>query len=260
VKDPPRILEEGHDRAKALLRAESGEVPPPGAADRVLVALGVGAAAGGAVVTAKGAAASASKWLWIGMIGGAVAIGGVIAQRASSAPSVAPRQVDDTGAAEALRDEMPVIAQAAPSDSIAPLPEAPPAPAAATQPAAAPEPSAAPTPAATEPSARRRRRDLADPNEGLKVEIGYLDGARAALAAGQPATALAWLDDYRDRFSPGRFEPEAFVIRLDALARSGDGATAQRLARDYLATHPTTPHAPRIRRILETAEAKSPAR
>jgi hypothetical protein len=101
------------------------------------------------------------------------------------------------------------------------------------------------------PPARAAARESGDPNESLKMEIGYLDGARAALAAGQPSRALTLLDEYRDRFSPAHFEPEAFVIRLDALVRTGEGATARRLAREYLATHPATSHAPRIRRILE---------
>jgi hypothetical protein len=237
------LEEEGNDRAKALLRAEPGEVPPFGAADRVLVALGVGAAAGSVVVTAKGATA-ASKWLLIGVIGGAVVFGGIVVQRMSRAPSTSPRpveavQVVETPPVETPPAEVPVVAQAAPES---------------TEQAAidSAEPLAA-RPAAKAPLARRAARESSDPNESLRLEIGALDAARAALGAGQPSRALALLDDYHERFSPGHFEPEAFVIRLDALVRSGDGATAKRLAREYLATHPTTSHAPRIRRILDGA-------
>jgi hypothetical protein len=201
------------------------------------VALGVGAAAGAVVVTAKGAAV-ASKWLWIGVIGGAVALGGIVALRLASTPSAAPPRVEATPAIETPAAETPLVPQPALTRAI--------------EPAASDSSEQAPA-AAKAPPARRAAREPSEPNESLKVEIGFLDGARAALAAGQPSRALALLDDYQARFSPGHFEPEAFVIRLDALVRSGDAATARRLAREYLAAHPTTSHAPRIRRILEGA-------
>jgi hypothetical protein len=236
VNELRRILEEeGYERAKDLLRAEPGEDPPAGAADRVLAAMGIGGVALAASPPKAGfASTAASKWLVIALVGGAVAVGGMIARRPAPLASKPVEAPVEAPAVEVPPEGAPAAVPAESRSEAAP--EAEPAPKAS--------------------AARRAPRAPSDPNEALKAEIGFLDGARAALAAGQPGRALAIVDDYGQRFPHGHFEPEAFVVRLDALVRSGDGERAQRLARDYLATHPNTPHAPRIRRVLEAVERR----
>jgi len=50
--------------------------------------------------------------------------------------------------------------------------------------------------------------------------------------------------------SVGDLAPEALVLRIEALARTGERDAAEDLARDYLAKNPSSPHAERIRTLL----------
>jgi len=83
----------------------------------------------------------------------------------------------------------------------------------------------------------------------LRDETSLIDGARAALAAGSPAEALALLDRYRARHPRGMLLPEALAMRIEAIDRSGDHARARALARSFIAEHPQSPLAPRLARL-----------
>jgi RNA polymerase sigma-70 factor, ECF subfamily len=84
----------------------------------------------------------------------------------------------------------------------------------------------------------------------LQLELAQLDAARARLAAGGADDALALLAAY-DRSSPrGVLGLEAEVLRIDALSRSGRGAQARARAQAFLARHPTSVLAARVRRIV----------
>lgn len=84
----------------------------------------------------------------------------------------------------------------------------------------------------------------------LAYEIELLDLARRNLAQGNPAAALAALDRRQVEIPSGALGPEATVLRVEALLRSGDRNAAAALANGFLAQNPSGPHAVRIRRLL----------
>jgi outer membrane protein assembly factor BamD (BamD/ComL family) len=96
-----------------------------------------------------------------------------------------------------------------------------------------------------------------EPVSDLAGEISLLDEARDALATNNPARALARLDEY-DRIPAPRLAPEAAYIRIEAFLARGDAAAARAAAHRFLAAHPTSPHAKRVRALLESLDAPNP--
>jgi hypothetical protein len=227
MMEPLRIIDGDDERARSLLRAESGEAPPEGAERRLLAALGVGAAAalaGGATLggaSSKTTLALVSKWFLVGLVVAAGAVGAFSFTRGKRPAPVGVAPPLTTVRADAIE---PTPAPARTGISPEDLPVAPP------------------------PKARAAR--ATDEAETLQAEIAFLDAARAALVEGHPRRTLEMLNEYPSKFPSPRLEPEAFLLRLDATVRSGDTAEARRLANEYLAVHPNTPHAARITRIV----------
>lgn len=125
-----------------------------------------------------------------------------------------------------------------------------PTPVAIPSTSAAALPSALPSALPNAPPAR--------PAPSLADELRLLGRARDALAHGDHAAATAALDEHA-RVSPaGTFRDEARVLRIDLLARSGDHDRARSQARAYLAAHPSSPHAPRLRELLTSLGDDSP--
>lgn len=62
--------------------------------------------------------------------------------------------------------------------------------------------------------------------------------------------ALRLLDAYGQQFPRGHLGPEARVLRIEALAKSGKTEQAAGLAREVLKTDPSGPHAERVRSVL----------
>jgi hypothetical protein len=85
----------------------------------------------------------------------------------------------------------------------------------------------------------------------LAAELGELDRARSKLSSGDPKGALAVLDDYARTYPRGRLGLEAEVLRIDALAQSGDMQSAKKRAESFLKRHPKGVLAPRVRRYLD---------
>jgi hypothetical protein len=85
----------------------------------------------------------------------------------------------------------------------------------------------------------------------LAAELAALDAARAKLAAGDANGALASLDDYARTFPRGRLVLEAEVLRIDALAKSGQVSTAKKHAEVFLRRHPNSVLASRVRGYLD---------
>lgn len=81
----------------------------------------------------------------------------------------------------------------------------------------------------------------------LTHELAALDAARATLADGDAKSALALLDIYGESFPHGRLALEAEVLRIDALARSGQREAARQRANAFLRRHPTSVLASRVR-------------
>jgi outer membrane protein assembly factor BamD (BamD/ComL family) len=84
----------------------------------------------------------------------------------------------------------------------------------------------------------------------LPAEVAVLDGARRALADGDPGRALSELSRYDRDFPNGMLSQEATLIRIEALVSKGDRARARALADRYLAAHPNSSHAARVRSLL----------
>lgn len=257
MDDTTRFCDGDDEVLRRLTLAMRDERPPRGAANRALVALGVSSAtalttsaalgSGGAGATAsKSLAALAFKWLGAGAAVGLVAATGV---------SVLPRTTDDPAPA-------PTVARSPQPTPVARANSAPTQPARpATLETEMPTPTAPPLPRATNETARgaapaaREAQSVArfEPPpaaDALEREIELLDQARGALRTNAPADALAKLDRFAREFPRGRLASEAFVVRLEALMRARRVAEARALAGEHLARNPSSPHAPRIRRIV----------
>lgn len=87
----------------------------------------------------------------------------------------------------------------------------------------------------------------------LAEEISAINAVRAALAASDPQRAMLRLDAYERRYPTGRFALEAKVLRIDAFTAVGDAGSAKRLAERFLALHPSSPYAERLRGVTRAA-------
>jgi hypothetical protein len=261
MMEPRRLLEDDdHPAARALLGAALHERPPDGAAGRAMVALGVAsagmaaaavasAAAGGAKQLSGFSLAAIAKWFGGGAVVGLVAAAGAVSGSDAgwgkiAGAQVAPAAIEPASQPQrwpaieprAEREPEPAADQPSPSAPVA----APPVSASkSTSAADQASPSAEPSSARFEPG-----------EDPLSSEVRLLDEARRAIASGGGATALAVLDSYDSRHPAGRLAPEAFVLRLDALVRSGRMPEARQLAEQHLARNPTGAHADRIRKIV----------
>ena len=85
----------------------------------------------------------------------------------------------------------------------------------------------------------------------LRDEIRILDRARAALRMRSAQQALQELRQYFESHPRGMLEPEAAVLRIEALRENGDRVQAAAASREFLARHPDGPLADRVRRLAE---------
>ncbi len=112
------------------------------------------------------------------------------------------------------------------------------------------------TPAASSPapSSPRSPTPIRGPDRSnetsVHAELAALEQARSALESGDAARALSWLDAYRVRFPRGSMAPEAAVLRIEALVRTGDMDAAERVGDAFLAGQPQSPYAARIRSLI----------
>lgn len=236
MSDPRRLLDDpdATPLERALLASWEREQPTNAARERTLVALGVGA---GAAITAAAGSASAAA-------GGSIApkaVGGVLLLKWWAISTVAIGVVAG-GAAVVVHErktETPVVAASAPVvASVAPIVPSP-------IESALPVPSATPTVDVPHvvPHPKPTSSSLAD-------EVAKLDRARIALDGNDPSKALREADEYIARYPHGTFVQEAEVLRVQALLAKGDRAGAERAGNQFLAAHPTSPHATRVRGLL----------
>ena len=94
------------------------------------------------------------------------------------------------------------------------------------------------------------RTNGADGLVSLTPEIELLDRARSLTDAGRPGEALEQLNAYDARFPVGTLAPEARLIRVRALIRSGQRAQAVEQGEEFLSTAPASPYARKIRELL----------
>jgi TolA-binding protein len=223
-REPERLRVLGaSDLERQLLAAAGAELPDAELRARMARAIGLGALGAG-VAAAGGArppAGSTLAWPAVKATVAALALAGAAIGYASHRSRHAP----------------PAAVAAQP----APLPERQPE----TRPAL-PAPPVEGAPA----TPRRRRTATAAPTTDLRAEIALLDAARAAIAGGADDRALVLLRRYETRYPAGAFRPESAALRIEALARLGQTREARALGAAFLADHPDSPLAPRVRRAL----------
>jgi hypothetical protein len=105
------------------------------------------------------------------------------------------------------------------------------------------------TPSAAPPPVRSRER-TAPSRVPLAGELAVLDAASASIAAGNSRRGLVLLDAYAKDYPRGRLGLEAEVLRMDALAQSGQADAAAKAAAKFVKRHPDSVLAVRVRRYL----------
>jgi hypothetical protein len=108
-------------------------------------------------------------------------------------------------------------------------------------------------------STRRDEAGVPRPAPTLGQELALVQAARAALDAGDGKHALALLDQYARSTHKPRLADEATVVRLEALSRTGRGAEAAKLAREFVAEHPGSPLVDRARAFITTPRTAASA-
>lgn len=95
--------------------------------------------------------------------------------------------------------------------------------------------------------------------EDLRAELLALDAIRAATNEGRPRVALSLLDAYASKHRAGKLREEATVLRIEALAASGERAAATNLADRFLRASPNTVYAARVRAaVSRPSESEQP--
>lgn len=124
---------------------------------------------------------------------------------------------------------VPVVAKATPS---------------VAQPAALPLP---PAPAVEQLNNDTKAR-LAPASQLREESVAVLQ-ARAALRAGDAGRSLALLEQARLRFPRGALGQEREALTIQALAQSGERASARRRAQAFLRAHPQSPYGADVRLV-----------
>lgn len=270
--DIKRLLEEGADPfEQSLLASAKRDRMSPEAAQTLAAALGVttvcGTAAGlgGSVVAsssvapkaiasmpaAKIAAIFGWKTVLLAVGGAGLLLGGAVVAFATLS-----RHPGENGAP---RSAAVAVASMVPTARMVPIP-APDAPLGATEaPSVEAEATSATIPSSPAPAKRSARaprsaHELPSPAEtatnDVAAEVRLVERARRALASGDLTKANALLDDYERSFPHGSLAQEAAILRIDALALSGDRTATEHAVAAYLAAHPRSPHAARLRAMI----------
>ena len=244
MNEPTRLLSTPESELeRALLEAGRSYTASGSTRAKTLLALGLTAVAPSvapaASVTGKTLTKAALSKVVIGvLVVGAVAlpVWRYLGHHASSTPVA----------------QQPVAVAAAPVLAATPA-EVPPAPAEAAPAESATldnvRVEAAEPPASTSArSGRASRSELKPPAAPpLTAELAALDAARTSLGHADPAGALAALDSYAHDFPRGRLKIEAEVLRIGALAKSGQTDAARKRAEAFLKHHPDSVLASRVR-------------
>lgn len=247
MMEPERLLDgEGTSLERQLLAAGVSDEPSPAALRRAAawfsVAVTTGAVAGGAAA----ATSPPATWTTVAGLGlGVLGLGtvGVLVVGLALSPA-------DPGAA-APGPTLETPAAPLPTPSATPPPVTATATATATTREEPEEPADAAPPA---PTARRApAAPPADKSAGkgsLPEEVAMVDAARRALGAGNAPLALEILDRHRQEHPRGLLGQEATLLRIEALAVSGQRSAARSLAASFLGRQPRSPHRKRIESLV----------
>ena len=271
---------------RRLLRAGRGLEPRPGAQGRVLAAVlasagtlgaaGTAAAAGastGAAAVAGSAKAGASaagglgiagllKWIGVGALSAGAVLGSaevvkhdaqqpsLVAPSLSRGPQPTPAYLPPPVASLAREPEPDPTDAATPATSSSrPLAYAWPAPQEREPPSVAVMDSGTVVPAASASSAAAPAASSAPADTGSEAreEAAMTLSARQALQRGNPAGALAVLDQAQQRFPRGRMTQEREALAIESLARLGRKGEAAQRAKAFLQWWPASPYADIVR-------------
>jgi hypothetical protein len=220
MNEPRRLRDDpGSMLERSLLDAGRGYRASASTRRKALAAFGIASVATSTTAAATSVTKAAlTKWaVVVGLVGG----GAITSAHFLAQPKPAP-------APSAL------VVPA----SVRPAPAVPQVPPAAPVVADNPIPSAPPSPQRSEPRAAA---------PALAAELSALDAARSSLSAGEPKAALKSLDAYARNFPRGKLSIEAEVLRIDALAKSGQTAAARSRAEAFIKRHPDSVLASRVR-------------
>lgn len=258
----PRLLNEGTNEERRLLRAARSDGPSDTLKAQVLFSVSVGAllttesatchatlsssASRGIASTASATGTVASAGIavmvkWIGIAGVALLAGtsaGFVAGTTWAEKARPATAVHRDGITLVVRDSTQRLATS-PVD--ASLSIEPVAQAAATLPLPPPR-----VPIAT----TRSQHDATPTDFGVADEVRLIDDARVALRSGDAAKCLRLLAERRHRFASGVLTPEAALLHIEALSLSGKKAAARREGLRFLSQYPTGPLSGRVRGLL----------
>jgi hypothetical protein len=205
------------------------------------VGLGSTAAAAGSKA-GKFAASSALKWI----AGGALAA-------AALATGAAVRYAGSSHAAVAPTANVPSTPVPAPPPVEVPAPPPHDDETTPTQPSSTDRSIARSVPAGSaraRPPAASASAVATSDDYSIREQLARIDEARGALRRGDTASALRALDAYDRLFPDGALTQEATVVRVQTLLAAGDRAGAGVVERGFLAAHPSSPYAARIRAMM----------
>jgi hypothetical protein len=268
MNGPPRLLDEPRDDlAVQLLRSARGDAPTEQSRSRALATAAVASGAGGAAVGASLASKTYAflRWLGLGALGGtltAAAISHFAAGSGSSAKRAVGAMTEHGSAAAPASESPPQRARAAratePSTRVhvasvaaKPVTRSP----AASSDAAITRDRTTAAGGAPADSARAAFAPLAPAtsaasHDTFAAELAQIDAARRALARGDANGALRLIAHYELSYPAPHFDQEATVVRIEALKLSGRAATAERVGRAFIAAHPDSALAPRVRTLI----------
>jgi hypothetical protein len=236
MNDPIRLKDlQSEDSAaeRDLLETSRTDAPPTGARNRALAALGVASTAAAVTTTATSVHHGlrlASILKVLGVLG-AVLVAALVAYEVKVRT---PVQAEPSTPKIAMSAQ-PDIPVSVPTTMASEAPPSPAISAVSSATASAPIKSHVPAPSAKAISA--------------DAEIAWIDRAQSALA-NDPGKARGIVDAYRHDVSPRAYDEEATAIAAEASERLGDRERAEREAKAFLATYPTSAYRDRVQAIL----------
>jgi hypothetical protein len=276
MSEPRRLREQGSELERALITSASSDAPSVRARASAARALGIDPTPGGSSGGPSGGGSAATPATMSGAkIAGFVGLAAVIALaawqlmvldrsdgdtgRATTAGAAPQRPSEPQAAAERSPSLEPPIERRSPED------ERPSEASRALEPEGAdrarrtehPRRAVVEAPVEVDTPGNQGPAAIEAQPSTLAAEVAALDAARSAIRSGQIARALALLDEYDARFVRPELGPESDVARIEALLAGGDRAGARSLAERFLASHPTSPAAARIRRLVPEPSGES---
>lgn len=273
MNGPPRLMDERRDDlAGRLLRSARGDAPPEQSRRRALATAAVvssaaGSAAAGTTLASK--MSTSLKWLGLGALGGTLCAAAIAhfapASNANDTRALDAATTRGSAVAPAPKTQSPRARPAggAPLRAVTPNTRAPVAgvaKAVTRSPATSPDVASArermttiggaPAGSACAAFAPVAPATSAAPSDTFAAELAQIDAARRALARGDADGALRIITRYELAYAAPHFDQEATLLRVEALKLSGRAAAAERVGRAFIATHPASALAPRVRTLI----------